>query len=422
MITWIKIAVRNLLKHKRRSAFTLGAIALGFASVNIFGGFTRYMYWGLKEAYIYAQANGHLTVFKEGFRTEGRLDPEKYLLTAEDIEAVRAICADDPRVRVVTPQLFITGLVSNGDVSTVFLGVGKVPSDTRTIVGSSRVLELVEMEEAWNALADGKPLEDDIPYGIGVTRGLAEKLDLRTGSDLILVAPTVEGQMNALSAEVFFLFNAPEELMNDKFLAVNLEFAQNLYDTTSADRLTILLDNDAQPLRVKKDLERIFISRDLALDVEVWDKLFPSYNKVADMFNIIFTVLFIIVFVIVVLSVVNTISMAILERTREIGTLRALGLKKRGVIVMFAVESATLGFLGSLLGFFMTIATWAGIETFEPRWMPPMMSREVVLHIFVVPKYIFLALAFLLVLSTFSAVAAARRAARMSIIDALGHV
>jgi ABC-type antimicrobial peptide transport system permease subunit len=51
-----------------------------------------------------------------------------------------------------------------------------------------------------------------------------------------------------------------------------------------------------------------------------------------------------------------------------------------------------------------------------------MMSREVVLHIFVVPKYIFLALAFLLVLSTFSAVAAARRAARMSIIDALGHV
>lgn len=422
MTTWIKIAVRNLWKHKRRSAFTLGAIALGFASVSIFGGFTRYMYWGLKEAYIFAQGNGHITVFKEGFRTEGRLDPGRYLLTAGDIEAVREICAEDPRVRVVTPQLFITGLVSNGEVSTVFLGVGKVPSDSEAIVRASKVLDLYSMEKAWAALAEGKPLEDDVIHGIGVTRGLAEKLAVTTGSDLILIAPTIEGQMNALNAEVFFLFNAPEELMNDKFIAVNLELARSLYDTASADRLTLLLEKDSHAPGVKRDLERIFSERGLALDVEVWNNLFPSYTKVSAMFNIIFTILFTIVFVIVVLTIVNTINMSILERTREVGTLRALGLKKRGIIVMFATESATLGVLGSLAGLVMTVAAWAGNEIFQPKWMPPMMSREVVLHIYLVPRYMLLAFAFLLVLSVVAAAVAARRASRMSIIDALGHV
>jgi putative ABC transport system permease protein len=422
MMTWIRIAVRNLLKQKRRSAFTLGAIALGFASVNIFGGFTRYMYWGLKEAYIYAQGNGHITVFKEGFRTEGRLDPGQYLLSAADIEAVRNICSEDPRVRVVTPQLFITGLVSNGEVSTIFLGVGKVPSEAEAIIRSSRVFDFVTMEEAWALLADGKPLADDEAHGVGMSRGLAEKLDLEVGSDLILVSPTVEGQMNAESAEIFFLFNAPEELMNDKFLTVNLELARSLYDTESADRLTILLEKDVQATGVKKDLERAFAEKGLDLDVELWRNLFPSFTKVASMFNIIFTILFTIVFVIVVLSVVNTINMAILERTREVGTLRALGLKRRGVIVMFAVESATLGLLGSLAGLVITVAAWIGIEVFQPRWMPPMMSREVVLHIYLVPKYFLLATVFLLLLSVMSAAVAARRAARMSIIDALGHV
>ncbi|MBU0566477.1 ABC transporter permease, partial [bacterium] len=118
MMTWIKIGVRNLYRNKRRSLFTIGAIALGLAAVNVFGGFTRYMYTNLRDSFIYVQGNGHLTVFKEGFLTEGKLDPLKYLLTETETKTIQDLCAKDPRILVVTPQLRITGMISNGAVST----------------------------------------------------------------------------------------------------------------------------------------------------------------------------------------------------------------------------------------------------------------------------------------------------------------
>src|SRR5215831_18968436 len=82
MFTWFKIACRNLGKNRRRSLFTIMAIGLGFAAVNVFGGFTSYIFASLRDSYIYAQANAHLTIFKTGFLAAGKLDPLGYLLSA----------------------------------------------------------------------------------------------------------------------------------------------------------------------------------------------------------------------------------------------------------------------------------------------------------------------------------------------------
>ena len=86
MKTWIKIAFRNLLKNRRRSLFTILAIGLGFAAVNLFGGFTSYMFTNLEDSYIYAQANAHITIFKKDFLTKGKLDPVAFLLAQEEIQ------------------------------------------------------------------------------------------------------------------------------------------------------------------------------------------------------------------------------------------------------------------------------------------------------------------------------------------------
>ena len=66
MIAWIKIALRNVAKNSRRSTITAIAVALGFAAVNLFGGFTEYMYSGNREVSIYANSGGHLTIIKIG--------------------------------------------------------------------------------------------------------------------------------------------------------------------------------------------------------------------------------------------------------------------------------------------------------------------------------------------------------------------
>jgi putative ABC transport system permease protein len=140
------------------------------------------------------------------------------------------------------------------------------------------------------------------------------------------------------------------------------------------------------------------------------------------MFSVLFTFLFTIVLMIVVLSVVNTVGMAVMERTREIGTLRALGLRRRGIVAMFAAESLLLGMIGAVVGAAMTVVTILAVRLSGPTWIPPNIPIRVPLEVHFVPAYLALSLVSLCLLCVFAAVLPARHASRMSIIDALGHV
>jgi putative ABC transport system permease protein len=416
MLTWIKIAYRNLWKNSRRSFFTIAAIALGYAAVNVFGGFTAYIFTSLKDAFVYAQGNGHLTVFKKGFLANDSQDPFNYLLGKEDVLIVEQVVKDLPDAVLVSGQLNISGLLSNGRISTVFVAAGRVPSAIRDI--RSRAPGMIGKIK----LFEGKQLEDDIEHGIGLSTGLANKLDLTFGSDAIAMAPTVEGQINALDAQVFQMFKAPNEAIANQLMIVTLKFAQTLYDTSSVDRLTVLLDDTEKTEKVRASLTQMLTQRGMKVEVKTWREIATFYDRTKNMFDIIFLFIFVIVFVIVVMSVINTISMAVMERTREIGTFRALGIKRRSIVLLFAIESAMLGLFGSVLGLCMTLLSWASFMIIEPTWVPPQMTREVPLEVHLVPDYMAVTLLFLILLSVLAAIMPARKAARMNIVDALGHV
>lgn len=416
VVTWIKIAFRNLYKNWRRSFYTILAIGLGYAAVNVFGGFTTYIFTSLRDGYIYAQGNGHLTIFKKGFLTYGKLSPVDYLLSASEMQSLKEVLQGFPAVLLVTPQLHISGLLSNGKVSTIFIAVGRVPSDMRII--NSHAHGLISRLNLYT----GKQLEDDISYGVGLSTGLAAQLQLDIDSNAVAMSPTVSGQINALDVRVFQLFDSAIEVLNDKVMLVPLTFAQSLYDTTSVDRLTILLYNAEETEPVRAALTQILAQRGLNIDIKTWPDLSPLYHKVKDMFDVVFLFLFVIVFIIVTMSVINTISMAVLERTREIGTLRALGVKRGGIVYLFAVESVMLGILGSVLGVSLTFISWLIVKVAEPRWMPPMITRSLPLEIRLVPEYMLLSTLFLIIFSIGAASLPARRAAYQSVVDALGHV
>ena len=146
------------------------------------------------------------------------------------------------------------------------------------------------------------------------------------------------------------------------------------------------------------------------------------YRKVKDLFDVIFAFLFVIVFIIVMMSIINTMSMTVLERTREIGTLRALGIKRRGVQWLFAVEGGLLGVLGSLAGFLLaSLGLWL-TDMIEPAWIPPGMTRSIPIVIHFAPAAMLFCFFFLLILCLVASLIPARRAARQNIVDALGHV
>jgi putative ABC transport system permease protein len=417
MRVWLKIAARNLLRNRRRSFFTVVAVGLGLAAVNIFGGFTEYIFVSLEDGHIYARGNGHLMVFKEGFLSRGKLNPSGYLLTEKEVRAIREVLQSFREVRVVTPQLYISGLISNGKVSTIFVAAGRVPSDLRAIK------EYGKGSIAKRDFFVGKRLEDSIPHGVGLSSGLARQLELGLDSDAILMAPTIHGQVNALDVQVFQVFDAAMEFLNDVFVSVPIELAESLYDTSSVDRLAVLLEESGDAEPVKAALAKALSQRNLKVEIKTWKELDPLYARAKDMLDVIFLFLFVIVFVIVVMSSINTMSMAIMERTKEIGTLRALGVKPRGIVILFALESAMLGALGSLLGIIVTLMGWAIVNVvLKPTWVPPIITVRIPLEVYLVPKYILWSTIFLVCLSVLAAVLPARRAANQAIIDALGHV
>jgi putative ABC transport system permease protein len=409
------MAFRNLGKNRRRSFFTIVAIGLGFAAVNVFGGFTSYIFASLRDSHIYAQGNGHLTIFKRGFLTAGKLDPARYLLSATELGALTEAARGFPEVALVTPQLHISGLLSNGEVSTVFLAAGRVPTDLRLI--NTRAQGMIGRLD----LFSGRALQDDHIYGVGLSTGLAQQLHLGLDANAIAMAPTIDGQINALDVQVWQLFESPVEVLNDKLMLVPLAFAQTLYDTNGADRLTVLLQDTAltEPMRVA--LTHTLLQQGTEVEIRTWEELSLFYTKVKNMFDIIFLFLFLIVFVIAAMSIINTISMAVMERTREIGTLRALGVKRRRIVYLFALESATLGALGSLLGLVLTLLAWLFVKGLQPTWIPPIITKRIPLEVHLVPEYLLWSMAFLILLAGLAAVFPARRAAYQTIVDALGH-
>lgn len=415
-MVWTKIAIRNLMKNGRRSFFTIIAITLGYAAIVLFDGFITYMFTGLKESVIYAQGGGHLTVFKKGYLEKGKLHPEQYLITNDELRAIDTICAKRDEILVTSPELNINGLISNGHVSTIFIATGRVPSKHQAIKNHST------SKLGASKYYEGEPLTDDNVSGIGIGSSLSRLMGLPAGSsDAIVVAPTVDGAMNALDAKIIQTVQAGNEVLEDKLLTVSLDFAQTLYDTESVDRVRILLANEQDIASVTDYLKTAFENQEMDLEIKEWIELSPFYVKVKNMFEFIFIFVFLIVITVVVMSIINTLGMAIMERTTEIGTMRAMGLKRFGVIRLFAIESSILVLIGAFLGLIIALSARSLIEIFDVRWIPPQLALAVPLEIHLVYGHMLAILVLLELLAVAAAIMPARRAAYKNIVDALGH-
>lgn len=412
MANWIKLAVRNVLRNKRRSLVTLMAIGVGFAAVSLFYGYVSHTYYGLKVSAIRGEGLGNLTIFKAGWNEKGKLDPEKYLLSKQQTQQIIKIVSEEKGVLVATPELHVSGIVSNGTASTIFIAQGVVPKDEKIIKGSWAEFRPV----------NGKPLDDNVTYGVEVSQDLARYLGFSSGTEGVVMSTTLGGQMNAMDILVRGVYDTGSDATNDKYIRCTLDFAQSLVDTKSAERIVVLLNDwdqtDAMRARLLSRLKQAGISA----EIKTWKELSLFYSKVRGMFDMMFLFLFSIVLTIVVMSTVNTMGMAVMERTREIGTLRALGLKRRGVSLIFALEGGLLGLLGSVIGIVLHLFVWGLIRIISPSYTPPGISTRVPLVVDLSPHFLFFLMLCLVVLSLVAALIPARRAAAQNVVEALGHV
>jgi len=313
---------------------------------------------------------------------------------------------------LATPQIQVTGIVTNGRVSTVFIAQGVVPKDDKIIKG--RWIERLPVV--------GQPLSDEKRYGVEIAEDLSKYLDLTPGKDGVVMAPTISGQMNALDVQINGVYDTGNDFSNDKFMRFNYYFAQSLLDTQSSERIVVLLKNWDDTERMRTLLLKKLKAAGINCEIRTWKELSLSFSKQKSFLDTMFMFLFSIVLVIVLMTTVNTMGMAIMERTREIGTLRALGLKRRGISVLFALEGAILGFFGSIMGIILHTIAWTFIKFYPPRYTPPGFSSPVNMYVDMVPLMLVVLLLSMVLLSMIAAIIPARRAARQNIVDALGHV
>ena len=91
MWKWIKIAIRNIAKNKRRSLTTLLAIAVGFTAISLFQGYTDRTYWGLRLMAICGEGLGHLTIYKQGWLEKGKITPNEYMFSKNEIQRIMGL-------------------------------------------------------------------------------------------------------------------------------------------------------------------------------------------------------------------------------------------------------------------------------------------------------------------------------------------
>jgi len=398
----LRLALRNIFRHKTRTAMTLAAIAFGVIALVLSGGFIQDIYVQLGEAIIHSQS-GHVQVAKSGYFSFGSRSPEKYLLT--DPEAEKARVAALPEVADAMARLSFAGLINNGRTDLPIIGEGVEPA-AETRLGT------------YLHIRAGRALEASDQYGILVGDGLAKSLQLRPGERVNIVLSTPDGAMNALDFEVVGVFQSFSKEYDARAVRIPLAAAQELLNTKGANVVVVSLHRTRDTAAVTANLAAA--GKPAGLEVRAWTVLNDFYENTVALYERQFGALQLIILAMVLLSVINSVNMSVTERTGEFGTLRALGNRGRQVIGIVVLENLLLGVIGALAGAFAGVMLAAAISAIGiPMPPPPNSNLGYVARIRVVPSIVGASIVVGVVATVLAALLPAWRASRIPVVDAL---
>jgi putative ABC transport system permease protein len=464
-----KIVLRSILRNRRRSIMTGSAVAAGSLALLLFGGFTSYIFAGLETGNV--QRSGHLTVFHSGYFLFGDGNPGAYGIS--QYRDVMRLIHDDPVLRpminVLTPTQSVVGIAGNFsgsvDASKTFLGVGVVPSDRdRMREWDPYATGAIHAPDA--RMADNEENTGLLGFGMARVLGLCgplrlqgcpavpdtqvnrdpaassvntDVLDLasrdtgaRTGAtrdvpQIQLLAATAGGAPNVVSLTVAGVERQGVRELDDNYVIMDLPLAQQLAYGRGEHKVTgivLQLERTSQMPAARTRLAALIRQHRLPLEIRDFGELNPFYGQVVNLFSGIFLFIALVMGMIVLFAVVNTMTMNVMERTNEIGTTRALGVRRQGIRRQFLMEGMLIGACGAATGSILAIVVSIAVNRAGLTWVPPGNANPVPLRVDVLgePALIIGAWVGLVLVATLAALLPANRAARLSVVDALRHV
>ncbi len=403
------LAFRNLVRQKRRSVIALGVVAFSIISILLASGFVEWIFWGMREATIYSQL-GHLQIVKPGYFEAGKADPYRFLFS-DDLERGLlenpVLRNNSHPIRTIMPRLSLSGLISHGDATLSFIGEGVDPQEQAYF---GNVLNI----------STGSNLSADHPDHLIMGEGLARNLGVTAGDRIVLLVNTATGGINAIEMTIGGLFSTVTKSYDDSALRLPISTAQQLLRTQGIHSWVVLLNDTSQTDQMLAALCNT-LSQD-RFEVVPWYQLADFYNKTTVLFAKQVQAIKLIIALIILLGISNTMTMNVIERTGEIGTAMALGVKKIDILWQFLCEGILIGSIGGALGVLIGWLLAAIISSIGiPMPPPPGMARGYTGEILLTSNMVLEALALAILTTLIASVYPAWKASRMQIVDALRH-
>jgi putative ABC transport system permease protein len=459
----LSLAVRNLLRNRRRSLATLLAMAIGSTAILLFGGFSANVNYELHTRHV--QKGGHLQIQHRDFYLYGSGNPTAYGIV--DYGKILKAIQDDPvlnkMVLVATPTLQFGGIAGNyaAGVSRTVIGTGLVAADINQMrrwndfdlrtkaplsalegaamdaavvgTGVARVLQLCDAlkidrcpKPEKEVKSDGANLPDDI------AQLSLQETPAVTGAGsrrIEVLVVNARGAPNVTSLEVIRAEDLGVKELDEVSMMMHLEQLQKLIYGQTSPRATSIMMQLRHSDQIPEALTRLApilakFSTSQPLTVMDFRALNPFFVQTMQMFDTIFGFVFILIGGIVLFTVSNTMNTTVVERTVEIGTLRAIGLRRAGIRRLFVTEGAMLGLCGAVLGVVLALMLAAVVNQIGMPWLPPGNVELVpfTLTVWGEKGMIFGTTFGLICIAILSAWWPAHRAAQMDVVEALRHV
>jgi ABC-type lipoprotein release transport system permease subunit len=397
-----RLAWRNVLRNRRRSAVILVAITVGLWAMLVFAGFTRGWSDDVSRNAV-ETLTGHLQIHAPDYLQDPSVDhvmaaPGEALRNLLDGEAVAAWAS---RVRV--PSV----VMSERETA----GVTLVGIDPAREKGLSFIADAVKEGRNLSGAEDG---------GVLLGRKLAERLGTGLGKRVVLMSQAADHSVVDRGFPVVGLYAADRSTTEMTFVFVGREAAQQMLGLgTGVSEVAVALRD---PSGVGAFLERVRAVAGSA-DVQPWTTLEPMAQAMVALGEAWIWMFYVVMYIAMAFGLVNTLLMAVLERTREFGLLQALGMRPRLIVRQVLAESSVLLAAGVLAGALLAGATLAllhdGIDLSALAEGAEMWGMSKVIYPALSASDVVSAIVFIVVLGALASLYPALRAARKVPVEAI---
>jgi len=335
---FLKLAWRNMWRNPRRTAVILTAVVIGLWSMVLLGALMRGIAVGMIENGI-VTLTGHYQIHHQGYRD----DPSIENSINDPVPLLRALRRLLPSGARWTTRVRVNAVASNARHSA---GVSLVGIDPVSEAGMSFI---------GTAVSRGRYLTPNDGNGILVGRALLKTFDTRLGRKLVIMSQDTTGQMASRAFRIVGVFRAEMQSTEKQFVFVTRRAAGKMLKLGNGiSEVSIILHG-------KPDNPRAYAALKAALkfppyEILTWRELLPfqiAYLKILDGFMWIW---YLVIFVAMGFGIVNTTLMAVFERIREFGLLKALGMKPDWILREVLTEAFLLLLSGMVIGNLLSLA------------------------------------------------------------------